>query len=247
MTKRRSVRPVSRNLRRPTAEAEVSANGRERLLEAAIELFGRDGFEGTSVRTIADRAGVSFALIRVSYGSKEGLRDAAEQAVFSEVLPLWKYAGDVSSGDDIVSFIRSNERNFRRIRANIEFFRRCVLEQRPAANEFLSRVFGQLSKLGSSRLNDRFPHENAWLLNPVRWIVLGMGYFLLAPNIKDITGIDLLSADEIERINMEEARIWALIEAGLARKNEQAPTASARAGGTRNGLIRRSAERKKPN
>ncbi|HET6470821.1 MAG TPA: TetR family transcriptional regulator, partial [Pseudomonadales bacterium] len=36
---------------------------REALIDAAIEIFGRDGFRAASTRSIADAAGVNQALI----------------------------------------------------------------------------------------------------------------------------------------------------------------------------------------
>src|ERR1700721_1725613 len=47
------------------------------LLAAAQELFGQQGFEGTTVRDIEDRAGVDHALIARYYGSKADLYIAA--------------------------------------------------------------------------------------------------------------------------------------------------------------------------
>jgi AcrR family transcriptional regulator len=46
---------------------------RQRILETAFELFGSEGFEGTSTRTLAERAGVNLPAIQYYFGSKEGL------------------------------------------------------------------------------------------------------------------------------------------------------------------------------
>jgi AcrR family transcriptional regulator len=51
-----------------------------RIRDAAIEQFGRHGFD-TGLRTIADAAGVSAALVIHHFGSKEGLRQACDQYV----------------------------------------------------------------------------------------------------------------------------------------------------------------------
>lgn len=52
-----------------------------RIREAALELFGRDGVGGTSMRSIAARAGVSPSLVVHHYGSKEALHRAVDEAV----------------------------------------------------------------------------------------------------------------------------------------------------------------------
>jgi len=46
---------------------------RERVVQAALECFGAFGFEGTSTRAVADRAGVSHTLVLYHFGSKEDL------------------------------------------------------------------------------------------------------------------------------------------------------------------------------
>jgi AcrR family transcriptional regulator len=54
-----------------------AARTRERILEAAGREFGRAGFSATTVRTIADTAGVSPNLITRYFGGKDGLFVAA--------------------------------------------------------------------------------------------------------------------------------------------------------------------------
>ncbi len=48
-------------------------NARERLLETAIGIFAQKGYAGTSVREIAERAGVSKPVLYYYFKSKEGL------------------------------------------------------------------------------------------------------------------------------------------------------------------------------
>jgi len=56
-----------------------------RLLEAAVELFARHGFHGTSIRDIAERAGANVAAGHYHYGSKEGLYLEVLRAQFAAV------------------------------------------------------------------------------------------------------------------------------------------------------------------
>ncbi|MCV7382535.1 TetR/AcrR family transcriptional regulator [Mycolicibacter longobardus] len=55
-----------------------------KIRDAAIEQFGRNGF-GVSVRSIAEAAGVSAALVIHHFGSKEGLRKACDDFVAEEI------------------------------------------------------------------------------------------------------------------------------------------------------------------
>ena len=58
-----------------------SAQTREALLTAALEIFGRDGFHAASTRAIAEAAGVNQALIAYHFGGKEGLYLAVFESI----------------------------------------------------------------------------------------------------------------------------------------------------------------------
>lgn len=57
-------------MRKPRTSDKTTA---QLLKEAALSLFAKYGYEGTSVRDIAARAGVTAGQITVNYGSKENL------------------------------------------------------------------------------------------------------------------------------------------------------------------------------
>ena len=52
--------------------AEVG-NTRERILQVALDLFGRQGYSGTSIRDIANRMGMTKAAVYYHFPSKENL------------------------------------------------------------------------------------------------------------------------------------------------------------------------------
>jgi AcrR family transcriptional regulator len=64
---------------RTTRPRDASAS-KDALLQAAQELFGQRGFEGTTIREIGERAGVDGALIARYFGSKADLYVAAVAA-----------------------------------------------------------------------------------------------------------------------------------------------------------------------
>src|SRR5690554_3268541 len=61
------------------------ATTRSRIRDAAVELFGRDGYPRTSIRTIAQQAEVSAALVIHHFGSKEALRQECDQHIVGEI------------------------------------------------------------------------------------------------------------------------------------------------------------------
>ena len=56
-----------------------------RIRDAALELFPQHGFEKTTVRAIAEAAGVSPALVLHHFGSKDGLRQACDRHVIERI------------------------------------------------------------------------------------------------------------------------------------------------------------------
>jgi AcrR family transcriptional regulator len=96
---------------RPAADATVQ---RELLLNTATDLFSHQGIQATSLRTIAERAGVTPALLNYYFGGKDGLVDAMVEERF---LPLVQRAAEglQQAGDDplalVEAFLREMVRN----------------------------------------------------------------------------------------------------------------------------------------
>lgn len=68
--------------------APEDLTARARIRDAAIRLFADRGAEGTSVRDIAQEAGVSPGLLRHHFGSKEALREACDRHVMERAMKI---------------------------------------------------------------------------------------------------------------------------------------------------------------
>jgi len=91
--------------------ASLKVDCRDRILEAAGEIFAECGFRGATIRRICDRAGVNIAAINYYFGGKEKL--------YSEVLRHWnefaikKYppllgvAEEAPAEEQLKAFVRS--------------------------------------------------------------------------------------------------------------------------------------------
>lgn len=78
-------------------------NTRRALVEAAIEVFGRDGYHAASTRSLSAAAGANQALIGYHFGGKEGLYLAVFEhitdAIASRMIPLANaIAAEMASG-----------------------------------------------------------------------------------------------------------------------------------------------------
>jgi MFS family permease len=85
-----------------TGRSRDAAASRDALLQAAQTLFGQQGFERTTIREIAEQAGVDAALIARYFGSKADLYIAAVVAEDAEGLPS-EYEGLEHMADVMVT------------------------------------------------------------------------------------------------------------------------------------------------
>jgi AcrR family transcriptional regulator len=76
-------RSSSRHYRR--AQRDRGAETRTQLIEAALDVFGRLGFEGATTREIAKAAGANLAAIVYHFGSKEALHLAVAEHVANRI------------------------------------------------------------------------------------------------------------------------------------------------------------------
>jgi AcrR family transcriptional regulator len=71
---------------------------RQRMLEAAVELFAERGLGGTSVRDVAGASGVSLGMVSHYFGSKDDLYDACIDATYTELSAMkGVLAGELAS------------------------------------------------------------------------------------------------------------------------------------------------------
>ena len=93
---RSSAKPSPRPSGRPAASSggephdrrarrDRGAETRRRLIEAALDVFGRHGFEGASTRQIAKEADANLAAIVYHFGSKEALHIAVAEYIVGRV------------------------------------------------------------------------------------------------------------------------------------------------------------------
>jgi AcrR family transcriptional regulator len=85
-----------------TGRPRDAAASKDALLQAAQTLFGQQGFEGTTIREIGERAGVDAALIARYFGSKADLYIAAVVAEDAEGTPS-EYEGLEQMADVVIT------------------------------------------------------------------------------------------------------------------------------------------------
>lgn len=116
------------------------------IMEVAEELFAENGFRGTSVRDIADKAGVNLAMISYYFGSKEKLLEA-----------IFEYRGDttklilenLASKSGLSSMDKMNgmiDHYLKKLASQQCFHRLMVREQSVANSEAVTAMILKLKK-----------------------------------------------------------------------------------------------------
>ncbi len=108
-----------------------------RIRDAAIALFGAQGYDGTSVRAIAAAAGVSPALVLHHFGSKEGLREACDSWIIDEVMGRKE---GLTTEHDLASTMQEWLADTERFRPSLDYLARTIVD----GGETGARLFAHL-------------------------------------------------------------------------------------------------------
>jgi AcrR family transcriptional regulator len=114
---------------------------RAALIRAALKLFGRQGFEGTSTREIAALAKANIGSIAYHFGGKEGLRAACANYIVETIGGI---AG-TAMADDTVGKVHGAEAARARLNTVLEAMVGFIVA-RPEAGEFVQFVLRELSQ-----------------------------------------------------------------------------------------------------
>lgn len=177
-----------------------------RVVDAAIEEFAERGFDGTTWRSVAQRANVSQGLIKFYFNDKEGLWRAALLAAYqrlNEGLPAPPFADDP---DPTVAKTADWIRSYVRHAARYPEYIKMIMREAAAPNTRLTWAVHELVR----ESNEKFQTGIAELqkrgyfkgLNPmlIQYAFLGAIHhpFLASEEVRTVFGVDICSDAMIE-------------------------------------------------
>lgn len=174
------------------AEAAASRSGSQRILDAAINLFGGHGFKGTSLKAIAAEAGVSQALVVHHYGSKDGLRGACDHYV-AEMVRANKQT-TLAQGPQLDPF--SALRQLERSQPVLRYLARALTEgderTDELVDEFVADAEGYMAQAEAAGYikPSATPRERTITL-----VIWSMGALAMHEHVHRLLGVDFLAAD----------------------------------------------------
>jgi len=158
----------------------LSGNGRDRLLKTGLRMFAENGFDGTTVRDLAAAAGVSFGLIRKHFGSKDGLRDAVEEYVLTELQGFYARSLPADTGD-FAQAAQSAVEFFEHDRDILLYLRFALMHPQKGTQNLIQRYFDMYRNIVDELVKNGRVNPNADL----RWGAFMLMFMQLGPLIME--------------------------------------------------------------
>lgn len=175
------------------------------ILQAAVKVFARSGYEGASLMDIASQAGTRHPLLLYHFGSKEELWRQTMAHIFGELKAEYtavaELSRDLSALDQLKLFIRAfvqfSARNPERVILVLVEMRQGTERLNWLTEEHLVLLLGQLNDL-----LDRVEAEG--VLKPIpryhlSYILIGAvsTLFMVGPMAKRVYDVDVLSQEVV--------------------------------------------------
>lgn len=183
-----------------TTRTEQREQTRDRIVDAAVAAFAADGFEATSTRDIAARAGVTQGLVTYHFASKDDLWRAAADRIFgrlgAEVPAAPGSARTLGARGALAAFVGFSARNPELFRFMVDAGRHDDERMRWLVESHLAPRFAAVEGLAAARFG------RGGALSPhLYYAVVGASslMFAVAPECEVLTGVDPSTDAAIER------------------------------------------------
>lgn len=197
--------PAVKKKAKGAAKKPRGAEVRERALHAALECFGAFGFEGTSTRAVAERAGVSHPLLLYHFASKEQLWLSTMADVVGHYRLEFEQRLALVDEQDAAAGLRAFIENFVRFSARVPQLQRIMTQQSTQGSERIHWLIDNHLRasfeavLGLIVRGQAAGRVKAGDPARIYYAIIGLGSTLLAVSteFRLLTGRDVFTAAEI--------------------------------------------------
>ncbi len=177
---------------------------RARIRDAALAEFARHGFHRTTMRAVAESAAVSVGLVQHHFGTKEGLRQACDDAVMDLVQRKIEAsaAGDIGRPDVLAAMSLEGV-------ALMRYLARAALDGSAGAANVLDRVAEATADFLSGTWPERFPPGSAIARDAAAVLVaMDLGPVLLHEQVARLAGIKPSEASVPSRLGIAVVELY---------------------------------------
>ncbi|MBN2494840.1 MAG: TetR/AcrR family transcriptional regulator [Deltaproteobacteria bacterium] len=175
---------------------------RDKILEAADDLFGQVGYDAATTREIAERCQVNKALIHYHFKNKEGLLASVLDRYYEKLAGTLQGAlsGQESLRERMLRLVDtymdflSENRNFNRI-----------VQREASGGKHMDRIsehMAPLFQLGTALIQGTYPSTRTGEMSATQLLVsffgMAINYFTYNRLLEQLTGADPLSGDKLD-------------------------------------------------
>jgi AcrR family transcriptional regulator len=199
---------------------------RARIRDAAMRLFADQGEKATTIRAVAEQAGVAPGLVSHHFGSKQGLRDACDGYVLDYLRQIIKQGVDEQGVAD-PAYLDSVYQGAADV---LRYVARALVDGSTGAaalfDNFVALTEEYLASHAPSSDTQSDPRTQAAVI-----VAMRLGVWVLHPHLLRAIGADTLTPQLMSRLsaavldvmsqNFAGADVVALARSGLARYQEE--------------------------
>ncbi len=204
----------------PPASGDLTA--RARIRDAAVDLIGREGTHRTSIRRVAEAAGVSPGLVQHHFGSKAGLCEACDAYVIETMIAQARAnaAGRVADADVLSALYDVTQPVLR-------YLARTLIEGSPAMVGMLDRMVALTEEWFSERWPERYPPGSERVRHAAALLAsMKLGPLVLHAQISRWLGADILARENVHLLGLATLDVFDRMGAYLASEEGQAMQAA---------------------
>lgn len=169
---------------------------RARIRDAAVARFGQQGFAGTSLRQIAEDAGVSAALILHHFQSKEGLREACD----AHVVRTFLSENEQMTGADASRLMRDALNSVEDRGAALDYLSRMLVDDSPASDNLFDAFLAGTRTMLHEQIAAGIMREQTDVEATAVYLTLyGLGPVILRRHLARAFGESTLTTSLVER------------------------------------------------